>query len=312
MRGLHLPQLRVLVTDYCDSNCIYCRPSGEGNLDSRQMWMSYGTAVSTARLYRELGGREIKISGGDPVFWPHLSEYIRVLKNTMCYERVEAITRSTRVVAIADRLEDARLDVLNFSLDTTCPDRYGEITGKKNFDAYMEAVSACASRFHCKINMVILNDTTLEDIDNMIRLCRELGVAEFKLLDLIDDLVMGPCKEPKTEIFDAFYRRMDEECAEKRTIFQGALGHPMLEYTMSDGLKIICKDASRGAWYCPSCEECPHFPCHDAIMAIRVTPANTFQLCLLNAARHWKFDEATMEAQMKAILREYQEAYFVA
>ena len=63
-----MPQMRVLVTDFCDSKCVYCRPTGEGNLEcSGCRYMNLETAKKAAEIYKENGGTEIKISGGDPV-----------------------------------------------------------------------------------------------------------------------------------------------------------------------------------------------------------------------------------------------------
>ena len=71
-----MPQMRILVTDFCDSKCVYCRPTGEGNiLCAEKKMMTLETAKTAAQVYKENGGNEIKISGGDPVFWPYLVEF---------------------------------------------------------------------------------------------------------------------------------------------------------------------------------------------------------------------------------------------
>lgn len=46
-------------------------------------------------------------------------------------------------------------------------------------------------------------------------------------------------------------------------------------------------------------------------MAVRVTPANSFQLCLLNENKHWYFNELTIEEKFLEILSIYQSAFFV-
>lgn len=313
MNMQRLPQLRVLVTDYCDSKCIYCRPSGEGSLSCRHQNMSYKTAINAARLYRSYGGREIKISGGDPVFWPHLCDYVYTLKHDMKYQHVELITRSTQIAKIVNQLADNNLDVLNFSLDSNSPEQYRNITGKNDFDAYSQTVIQSATRLYCKINMVILSSTTLDDIESMIHFCTVNGIHELKLLDYIDDLKDNSSLggENQAELFQSIYEKLTRISIEKRTIFQGGLGHPMSEFIISDRFRVICKDASLGAWYSPCCPQCQHYPCHDAIMALRVTPADSFQLCLLNSEMHWKFGENDIEDQFQSILPMYQNAVFV-
>ena len=308
-----LPQLRVLVTDYCDSKCIYCRPSGEGNLFCRHQNMSYETAINAANLYRSYGGREIKISGGDPVFWPHLRDYVHALKHDMKYEHVEVITRSVRISELINQLADDNLDVLNFSLDSICPEQYRTITGKADFDAYSKTIIQSAAKLYCKINMVILNGTTLNEIDSMIRFCTANGIRELKLLDYISDLRTNTLLEgaSQAELFKSIYEKLARISTEKNIIFQCGFGHPMSEFIISDKFRVICKDASLGSWYSPCCPQCRHYPCHDAIMSLRVTPSDSFQLCLLNSKMHWKFDNNNMKDQFQSILSMYQNAVFV-
>ena len=188
MNKIKLPQLRVLVTDYCDSKCVYCRPSGEGNLECKHQQISYETAVKVAEIYQKIGGNEVKISGGDPIFWSYLIQYINVLKKELCYEHVELITRCTKILEIIDDLTEAQLDILNFSLDTVHLERYHMITGKNDFEKYLNAIVQCAKKIYCKINMVILQDTTETEIEDMIQFCMENNIKELKLLDYIDDL----------------------------------------------------------------------------------------------------------------------------
>lgn len=305
--------MRVLVTDYCDSKCVYCRPSGEGNLECKHQQIKYDTAAKAAFIYRESGGTEIKISGGDPVFWPYLCEYVRYLKHDLGFEHVELITRSTKITRIADLLINENLDVLNFSLDTINPDCYNTITGKNDFNDFIQAIKYCSSKLFCKINMVVLQDTTVEDVDDMIEFCIQNGIRELKLLDYIDDFQGDPHygKEKQTEWFQSIYQKLNGISSSKDTIFQGGLGHPMSVYSVADTFRVICKDANKGAWYSSCCLNCQQYPCHDALMALRVTPCDSFQLCLLNNRMHWGFDTDNMEEQFRSILSVFQNAFFV-
>ncbi len=311
MENLNLPQLRMLVTDYCDSNCIYCRPGGEGNLMCYHLNMDYAIATEVAAAYHKLGGNSIKISGGDPVFWGYLIEYIKYLKHQLHFNHVELITRSVKIHELIEDLNHAGLDVMNFSLDTLSENRYSIITRKKDFSLFKEVICECAKKIHSKINTVILSDTSEAEIHNMIDFCVENGIQELKLLDYIDDINSNKQFHAVSgSLFDVLYQYLDSIAQEYKIEFQGGLGHPMRVYKISDSFKVICKDARRGAWYCDLCLKCSHYPCHDALMALRVTPSNSFQLCLLNSKMHWKFDSSNMEEQLVSIMKHYQNAFF--
>lgn len=313
MSTVKIPQMRVLVTDFCDSKCIYCRPTGEGNLICDNRSISYETAVNAARLYHELGGENLKISGGDPVFWEHLDRYIVELKKEIGIKHVELITRSTRIKSHIDSFIRVGPDVLNFSLDTVNPKRYTAITGKTDFDEYVNIIKYCAGKLYCKINMVVLYETTPAEVWDMIDFCVSNGIRELKLLDYIDDLPAKATgeKERQSDFFEDFGKQLAPKATGVKTVFQGGLGHPMLEFRLSDNFKVILKDSSNGAWYSSICRKCSHYPCHDALMALRVTPADSFQLCLLNEKMHWKFTPETMDSKLHSILRVYDEAFFV-
>ena len=93
-------------------------------------------------------------------------------------------------------------------------------------------------------------------------------------------------------------------------VTQGGLGHPMNKFTLSSGLEILIKDAGSGAWYGSECKDCVHYPCHDALMALRLTPDKKLQVCLLNDKNKIDFDVESKEEAMRDALKVYEEAYF--
>lgn len=311
MNRLKIPQLRVLVTDFCDSNCIYCRPGGEGNLNSHGLTMSYDVAVQVAVSYRQIGGNEIKISGGEPAFWQYLSKYISFLKQELKYEHVELITRSIKIAPQLDELKNAGLDVINFSLDTVDKDKYYFITKKNDFEQLKDVITFASRRLHCKINMVVLPDTSDSEIYSMLEFCKYNGVKELKFLDYIDDITENSILiKGASNQFDFIYKILERFTSGFSIALQGGLGHPMRVYQISDDFKVICKDARQGAWYCEQCKICPHYPCHDALMALRVTPFGSFQLCLLNKEMHLHFDLSNIEQQLEIMMKYYENAFF--
>jgi len=93
-------------------------------------------------------------------------------------------------------------------------------------------------------------------------------------------------------------------------IYQGGLGHPMKSFTLENGLEIVFKDFHTGAWYSQICCDCIHYPCHDALMALRITPENDLQLCLLNSKKNLRFNSNNIYSVMKEALAVYQNAFF--
>jgi cyclic pyranopterin phosphate synthase len=85
------------------------------------------------------------------------------------------------------------------------------------------------------------------------------------------------------------------------------------------GLRVIVKDSQAGAWYGNVCQGCKFYPCHDALMALRLTADMRAQVCLLreditvDLAQLIKSRNAPMLRNVLAgICRTYETAQFVS
>lgn len=306
---MKMPQLRILVTSFCGRKCIYCRPTGEGSIScTSKVFINIEDALKICRLYREKGGTEVKITGGDPVFWPDLVPFVHCLKNEIKFPKVEVITRSPKISEKVESLIVAGMDVLNFSLDTISKKTYEQITGCYDYDALIVAIQDCAKVVPVKINSVIMKGINESNIKELIAFCESAGVQQLKLLDVIDDLQdieagnSSRLREFGIERLNDLYVSLAQICSEikkdailDRLVYQGGLGHPMNEFKMASGLTIIVKNSENGAWYGKPCENCPSYPCHDALMAIRLTSNNMLQYCLLNEQAAVSLDRLTSD-----------------
>lgn len=321
-----IPQLRILATDFCNRRCIYCRPTGELAKEGQRHQLLLSEVRLIAKLYKSFGGSSIKISGGDPIFWNELTNCIKMLKRELEFDDIELITRSPIIVDKIDELIDAGLDTLNFSLDTINPVTYRKITGGNDFTEYIQAITTCASKVNCKINSVIMNGVNIDEVDSLIAFCEENSIKQLKLLDIISDLhdVESGNERYSLELYGVTLRQLYHPLEDisktiatlsdkERIIFQGGLGHPMNEFEMKSGLKIIIKDANNGAWYGRDCYDCRLYPCHDALMALRLIPGSKLQICLLNTENCYYFDENNEEEAtklMEHIFSIYEDAQF--
>ena len=319
---MKIPQLRFVAVDFCDSKCIYCRPSGEAALSIEcNRSLSLDTAVEVAKVYKKYGGNDIKITGGDPIYWKQLIEFIRILKKELRFKKVGIVTRSIKIIDIIDDLIDSGLDSIIFSLDTIYEDKYNKITGKTDFKEYIKVINHCANKTYCKINTVVMKGINDDEFDKIIDFGRENNIKEIKFLDLISDLHDGKINNSKRleenykkqlkNLYTNLYEKSEylKKITPELLLQEGGLGHPQKLYKI-DGLNIVLKDATSGAWYGKCCEDCKMYPCHDALMALRVLPSNCFQLCLLNDEKVYKFDKENTEEVFLQCLDVYKNATF--
>lgn len=324
---MKIPQLRLLVTSFCGRECIYCRPTGEGVAECNSTkFADIHKALNICALYKKNGGTDIKITGGDPVFWPHLIDFIFRVKNEVGINKIELITRSPKIVEILDELINAGLDILNFSLDTLTPEIYYTITKGKDFSELIDAIKVSASKLSVKINTVVMKGVNSHEIEQLIAFCEENNIKQLKLLDVIDDLQDENSPENRIiqrlnmdNLSDVYISMNDisnivnSRSISQKIVYQGGLGHPMNEYTMPSGLKITLKNSDNGAWYGSVCDYCRRYPCHDALMALRYTPDDMLQFCLLNESSRISLSELSVveiEKTFANALLVYEEARF--
>lgn len=328
-----VPQLRITVNARCQKACFYCRPAGEASIQSPEYEMSKEEIVSTVSHLARHGITDLKLTGGDPVLRVDIVELVAELKRVPGISSIHLVTRHPHAGPLALSLAEAGLDCLNFSLDTLKRERFKAITGVRSHDALLRSIrqSVPVSR-SVKINTVMMAGINDDELPDLIRFSEEVGVDTLKLLDLIVDMsdpgesfahrlaVVAPGRS-----FEDLYLPLDQVAAYLSSIATssnvstqpGGLGHPMMSFRLASGLVVQVKDARRGAWYGDVCQECPRYPCHDALMALRLTSEGKLQRCLARSDNLLDLltpvkggDIDTIDASIAVALGTYQNARF--
>lgn len=325
-----LPQLRVAVNARCKRACFYCRPSGEGLATDHSEQLELDALLRVASEFSRHGLISIKLTGGDPALWDPLVQAVRRLKADAGFKEIHVISRHPRIGELAPALAAARLDLVNVSIDTLKPALHQKITGIDDLPDVLGAVRRCiAAGLPVKVNTVVMRGFNDGEIEQIAEQVANLGVRQLKLLDIIQDLDDGEesfARRLKTiganSVSDLYIpvseivERLRSEVVAQSIVHQGDLGHPMLSMRLKSGLMVTVKDHHAGAWYGPVCKGCTHYPCHDALMALRVTADMRLQFCLLNSdvaidlrpllAR----GDGAVEAAIRNALAVYAEASF--
>jgi cyclic pyranopterin phosphate synthase len=117
-RPLH--DLRISVTDRCNFRCVYCMPKEIFGRDHvflpRQELLTFEEIARAARLFRDLGARKIRLTGGEPLLRRDLEVLIQLLADLPEVE----LTLTTNGSLLADKaeiLKRAGLKRVSVSLD---------------------------------------------------------------------------------------------------------------------------------------------------------------------------------------------------
>lgn len=186
--GRNIEYLRLSVTDRCDLRCQYCLPQGYADFETPDTWLSFDEIERIIRAFAQLGTRRIRITGGEPLVRPGISDLAARLAAVPGIEDLSLSTNATRLAKQADALHQAGISRINVSLDSLQSARYKELTGGKLDKVINGLMAARRAGFNpIKINMVVMREHNEAEIEDMVEFCLEHGFT----LRLIETMPMG-------------------------------------------------------------------------------------------------------------------------
>ena len=154
--------LRVSITEKCSLRCTYCMPEQGLPAIARDKLL---TAPEIARLVgvavRDLGVRDIRFTGGEPLMRADLEEIIGLSSAVADGASISMTTNGIGLDKRIDGLIAAGLTRINVSLDTVDRDHFARLTRRDRLPAVLAGISAAqrAGLTPLKINAVLMRDT---------------------------------------------------------------------------------------------------------------------------------------------------------
>lgn len=132
-RGRPMQDLRISVMDRCNFRCPYCMPQstyheGYRFLKSTER-LSFEEIVRLARLFVAQGVRKLRITGGEPLLRPNLSDLVGDLTGIPGVEDVALTTNGVLLAKYATELKAAGLHRITVSLDSLDPAVFARMSG---------------------------------------------------------------------------------------------------------------------------------------------------------------------------------------
>lgn len=184
--GRTIDYLRVSITDRCNLRCRYCMPEDLPFIPHEEI-LRYEEIVRLCALGAELGIRNLKITGGEPLVRRGCTDLMRTLK---ALPGIEHVTLTTNGVLLEENLSDLidlGVDGLNISLDTLDREEYRRITGRDDLPRVLSALHAALSAgLKVKLNCVPLAGTGMEELLRVAALARDsrLDVRFIEMMPL--------------------------------------------------------------------------------------------------------------------------------
>ncbi len=169
--------LRISVTDKCNLRCRYCMPEEGIIRRNHRDFLSFEQIRDIVQAGAALGIRKIRFTGGEPLVKKGITDLVKMVRAVPGIEHLGMTTNGILLPRYIDALKAAGLSSINISMDTLDPERYTAITrGGLLKDVLAGIDAALTGRLHVKINMVVLEDTTPEDIDRIKSFCLDRDI----------------------------------------------------------------------------------------------------------------------------------------
>ena len=186
--GRQITDLRISVTDRCNFRCFYCRSADPENYQEHDQILSWPELERLARVFRELGIRKVRVTGGEPLVREGVESFVTKLSE-VGYEDLSMTTNGHLLSERCERLLAAGLKRINISLDSLNPVKFEKITRTKTFSSVMSGIEAAQnSRLGpVKVNAVLVRGFNDDEVESFAEFARGRGVImrfiEFMPLD---------------------------------------------------------------------------------------------------------------------------------
>ena len=178
--------LRISVTDKCNLRCLYCMPEEGVPRRRHEEFLSHEQIVEVVRAAVGLGLTKIRLTGGEPLVKRGIVELAGAIRAVPGVRQLAMTTNGTLLARCAAGLRKAGLDSLNISLDALEAERYRHLTRGGRIEEVLAGIDAALREgFPVKLNMVVLEDTTQQEIARMRQFCRDKGL-ELQLINHFD------------------------------------------------------------------------------------------------------------------------------
>ncbi len=171
--GRSIDYLRVSITDRCNLRCRYCMPEDLPFTPHDEI-LRYEEIVRVCTLAAELGIRNLKITGGEPLVRKECTDLMASLKALPGIEHVTLTTNGVLLEENLSALKALEVDGINISLDTLGREGYRRITGRDDLPRVLAGLwAALDAGLKVKINCVPLAESGMENLMAIAALARD-------------------------------------------------------------------------------------------------------------------------------------------
>ncbi|WP_405491185.1 GTP 3',8-cyclase MoaA [Nocardia sp. NBC_00511] len=176
--------LRVSITEKCSLRCTYCMPEeGLPPIPVHELLSSAEIVRLVVLAVREMGIREVRFTGGEPLMRRDLEDIIGGCRAELPDTPLAMTTNGIGLEHRARKLAAAGLGRINVSLDTVDRDGFYRLTRRDRLDSVLAGISAAgqAGLTPIKVNAVLMREN-LSGAADLLKYCLEAN-AELRFIE---------------------------------------------------------------------------------------------------------------------------------
>ena len=247
--------LRISVTDACNIRCQYCMPAEGATFLPQQRLLSFAKIEEFVRIAADLGIRKIRITGGEPLMRPQLSELISRLSKLSGIEDLAITTNGMLLAGQLPDLVQAGLKRINISLDTLNDATFKLLARREGLQKVLEGIAA-TKRFpelRVRLNALILRELNFDDVIPLAEFARSqhlpLRFIEFMPLD-----AERAWQQQRVVTGDELRRLLSERFGPLRAVDVRDASQPATDFEFADGCGTVGFIDSVTRPFCSNCD----------------------------------------------------------
>ncbi|HDY86792.1 MAG TPA: radical SAM protein, partial [bacterium] len=256
---------RVVLTNSCNNDCIYCFKEAEVGSNTGNFTSAFFDEL--IRVAEKCGINKIHFTGGEPLLDKNIVKYIKQIKNTSNLD-IGLTTNGTLLNLYGRDLHEAGLRRINVSVPTLNSLKYQFICKNRDIKQVLENIDELISLGYCpiKINVPIFKQNINEVNDFLIYFLKKKNIV-LRFFSLLPN----PGVEEKNCLSDD---EVTKTLNQKIALLPQKLRQEAIQ-------RVFYRCASHT--YRKMCKECSwKSKCQDQAKAIRITKDGKFSLCLYN------------------------------
>jgi GTP 3',8-cyclase len=169
-------------------------PDGPSGWLPKSLLLDFDALEMLARCFATLGVSRIRLTGGEPLLRTGLPQLVRRLAAIPGVEDLALTTNGVTLEKHARALAEAGLQRLTISLDSLRADRLRTLTGGGDLNRIVRGIRAAVNTgLPVKINTVVLRDTNVDELIDLLDFASSLDPSRPVELRFIEYMDVGPC-----------------------------------------------------------------------------------------------------------------------